>query len=89
MAAQPARRPQRAAAIGFVALCATSEVPDEAKLREVEPYAYLGERLAVCTAGSKTGAAGATDRHRAGRVHFNVRTPANYDATYGHPLLFV
>lgn len=42
-----------------------------------------------CTAGSRTGAAGATDDLEAAGVEFNVRTPSNYDPTVAHPLLLV
>jgi polyhydroxybutyrate depolymerase len=52
-------------------------------------YAYPKARdAAACE--SKSGVAGATDGERTAKgVQFNVRTPANYDSTYAHPLLVV
>lgn len=43
-----------------------------------------------CPAGSRTGAAGAIDgKVSADGIRYMVRTPSNYDATFGHPLLMV
>ncbi len=45
---------------------------------------------AACKAGSRGGAKGSTDKlSTAGGVLFNVRAPAGYDPTKGHPLLVV
>ena len=52
---------------------------------------YAALRLTtLCEAGSRSGPAGASDDQRSGRkIAYSVRTPANYDATLGHPLLIV
>jgi polyhydroxybutyrate depolymerase len=52
---------------------------------------YASLRLTtLCEAGSRSGPAGASDDQRSGRkIAYSVRTPANYDATLGHPLLMV
>lgn len=42
-----------------------------------------------CAAGSRAGAAGATDGVEAAGIECDVRTPANYDPTVAHPLLVV
>lgn len=45
---------------------------------------------AVCVTGPRTGAAGASDTEATpAGVRYSVRTPANYDSTYAHPLLVV
>ena len=52
---------------------------------------YSALRLpAACAPNEKPGAAGASDRLRTAKgIDYSVRTPSNYDATRGHPLLMV
>ena len=45
---------------------------------------------ALCAAGTKSGAAGVTNRiDTRGGLRVSVRTPSNYDSTVAHPLLIV
>ena len=55
----------------------------------LEAFAYP-TATGHCLAGSRPGAAGATDgKVSAGGIKYMVRTPSNYDATFAHPLLMV
>lgn len=57
---------------------------------QTESYAYHGAPAVRCEAGARTGSAGAIDGAMvSGEVRYHVRTPSNYDATFGHPLLMV
>lgn len=56
---------------------------------QLEAFAYP-TRTGHCLAGSRSGAAGATDgKVSAEGIKYMVRTPSNYDATFTHPLLMV
>ncbi len=56
----------------------------------MEAYVYPGAVAVRCTAGERSGPAGASDgRVSAGGLRYHVRTPSNYDATVPHPLLMV
>lgn len=52
---------------------------------------YAALRLTtMCEPGSRSGSPGASDDQRSSRkIGYSVRTPTNYDATRGHPLLMV
>jgi polyhydroxybutyrate depolymerase len=54
-------------------------------------YAYpQGSAATTCESGSKSGSAGATNREWTSKgFRFNVRTPANYNPRFAHPLLMV
>ncbi|MDH4154846.1 MAG: hypothetical protein OEV01_13755, partial [Nitrospira sp.] len=55
----------------------------------IEPFAYP-TTTGHCLAGSRPGAAGATDgKVSAEGIKYMVRTPSNYDASFAHPLLMV
>lgn len=58
---------------------------------QLEVYAYSSAPAAPrCEAGQRTGLAGAIDgKTTAEGIRYMVRTPANYDATFAHPLLMV
>jgi polyhydroxybutyrate depolymerase len=48
------------------------------------------DRHGSCKPGAKVGQAGKTDGLKSSLdVHYNVRAPSNYDATFAHPLLMV
>ncbi|MGC4096213.1 MAG: hypothetical protein QM706_03775 [Nitrospira sp.] len=60
-------------------------------LPQLEAYAYSASPAATrCETGARAGRAGAIDGHvSADGIRYMVRTPANYDATFAHPLLMV
>lgn len=64
--------------------CSESERPPQ-----LESFAY-GNATGHCPVGSRAGHAGAIDGNvSADGIRYMVRTPANYDATFAHPLLIV
>jgi len=85
--ARPAHRWTVLAVVGTM-LLAIGCSREPAVLGDVN-YGALG-LPARCTASERAGAAGAIDDLQTGSgVGFSVRTPRNYDATRGHPLLVV
>jgi polyhydroxybutyrate depolymerase len=57
---------------------------------EIAAATYHAAPRAVCEAGSRAGPPGWSDDERTAKgLGFNVRTPANYEATRAHPLIIV
>lgn len=66
-------------------LCSCSEEPVA-----VASVLYDAAQKPHCAASSRDGLAGVHDNESPeGGIRFSVRTPANYDARFGHPLLVV
>ena len=67
----------------IVAACS----PPVAELSDIN---YAAELEVTCQPGSRLGEAGTINDEQSLRgIHFNVRTPKNYDSRYAHPLLVV
>ncbi|MDH5642048.1 MAG: hypothetical protein OEY28_12205 [Nitrospira sp.] len=58
---------------------------------QIQPYTYSNAATADrCESGVRTGLAGVAEGEvSSGGIRYHVRTPANYDATFAHPLLMV
>jgi polyhydroxybutyrate depolymerase len=81
--------PVMAILCGAFAACSPSSNLGEGM--DLEEFDYSSTNLHIaCARGTKAGAAGATDGVKSSQgIRYNVRTPANYDSAFAHPLLLV
>lgn len=71
----------------FLVAC---EAPVDPALLKPATFQYPTSSTSNCAAQSKMGNAGLTDGIKTGSgASYNLRTPANYKATYAHPLIVV